>query len=93
MNVAIFVILIVIMPKIKKQGQLFACFLMLYACGRFGLEFFRGDYNDSHYFSSLNLTVAHLTGLLVLPVGAFLFHWQGKWGKDRDFLQPADDNE
>lgn len=43
-NVAICAALLVIEPRLKRQGQLFAYYLLLYTAGRFFTEFGRGDY-------------------------------------------------
>jgi phosphatidylglycerol:prolipoprotein diacylglycerol transferase len=43
MEFSIFLILIAVRPYQKFKGQLFIMWMMLYAAGRFVLEFFRGD--------------------------------------------------
>lgn len=43
MEFSIFLILISVRPHIKFKGQLFIMWMMLYAAGRFVIEFFRGD--------------------------------------------------
>jgi phosphatidylglycerol:prolipoprotein diacylglycerol transferase len=52
----------------KKDGQIFALLLILYAIFRFGIEFLRGDYRGEILFLSATQVIA----LLVFFLGLFL---------------------
>lgn len=66
---AIFLILLTLRTRLKKQGQLFAAFLLLDSGSRFILDFFRAD--DACY---LGLTVSQwLTALIILILLLVLF--------------------
>jgi len=43
-NLALCGLLLCIEPRMRRSGQLFACYLVLYSCTRFAIEFLRGDY-------------------------------------------------
>jgi phosphatidylglycerol:prolipoprotein diacylglycerol transferase len=60
------------------RGRLIWVFLMLYAFGRFNLEFFRGD-NESVL---LGMTISQVVGVLVLAAGATAFHLSLKRGSE-----------
>lgn len=64
-----FVVLMLSKKHLKRPGQLFGFFLILYAIFRFSLEFFRGDYRGEFFFLSLTQLIA----LLVFLLGLFLF--------------------
>ncbi len=65
-NLSIVIVLLVVARRLKRPGQLFGLFLVLYAVGRFVNEFNRGDY-ISYYFGVF--TIAQVICLLLLPVG------------------------
>lgn len=51
-NLLIFIIIYVVMRsrKLKKSGQLFGLYLMIYPVARFINAFFRGDHDDNHRY-------------------------------------------
>jgi len=69
MNLGIFVTLLALEPRLRRQGQLFALYLMLYSGARFFAEFLRGDYLT--YIGPF--TPAQIICLMVFPASALLF--------------------
>lgn len=43
-NIALCLFLLYIEPRMRRRGQLFACYLVLYSATRFTIEYLRGDY-------------------------------------------------
>jgi phosphatidylglycerol:prolipoprotein diacylglycerol transferase len=55
----------------KFDGQIFALYLMAYACTRSFVEYFRGDYSDAHIHGGL--TPAHLVSIGIFAAGVVLW--------------------
>ena len=68
LNLLIFGALLLIAPRLKRHGQLFAVFLILYAIARFTVESTRGDY----YTRYAGLTISQVICLGVFPTGIIL---------------------
>ncbi len=84
-NLSIFLVLFFIVSRfVKKQGQLFACFLMLYPIGRFTCEFFRGDHDEAHYHGRWlwdhGFSDAQSLAPLIFLAGVGLFIYASKYG-------------
>lgn len=75
-NLVLFAILLAVATRVRTPGRLFALSLILYAVGRFGDEFGRGDYPASDYYGPF--TVAQAISLLLLPAGLALWYWLGR---------------
>jgi phosphatidylglycerol:prolipoprotein diacylglycerol transferase len=76
----IFLVMLVLLALKKKRpfyGQLFLAYLMLYAIGRFVLEFFRGD-TGRGFIEDLYLSHSQFIALCVLAVCGVLY---GRWLK------------
>ncbi len=65
LNLAIVIALYLLSRKKHAHGFLTAIYLVIYACGRFGVEFWRGDY----YHLYAGLTQSQIICLLLLPLG------------------------
>jgi len=70
-NVGFCIGLLLLEPRLKRRGQLFACYLLLYSVGRFLTEFVRGDYLDT--FGPF--TPAQVICLLLFPCGLAWMLW------------------
>jgi phosphatidylglycerol:prolipoprotein diacylglycerol transferase len=57
----------------KFDGQIFAVYLVVYACLRSFVEMFRGDYPQNQRVLAGTLTPAHLVSIGILITGAILF--------------------
>ena len=66
----IFVLLMVVGPRLKKQGGTFGLFLVLYGVSRFSLDFFRIYETNMRVLFSLTLNQVLSAGLLL--IGLFL---------------------
>jgi len=66
--------LLVIRPERKLPGILLPLYLMVYAVGRFVLEFFRGDMGRGVFLLSTSQWISRL----VLPAGILLLWWTRK---------------
>ena len=73
-NLLIFVVLLLVEPRMPRKGQLFALYLMLYSTFRFSTEFLRGDY----LHRTAGLTPAQFLCLILLPIGIIAFVLLGK---------------
>ena len=67
MNLFICVVLLGLSSRLRRRGQLFPIYMLLYATGRFVVEFARGDYAAGQYVGPF--TPAQIICLLLLPVG------------------------
>ncbi|MFQ5432283.1 MAG: prolipoprotein diacylglyceryl transferase [Nitrospinota bacterium] len=70
MEFSIFLLLIAVRPHRKFKGQLFIMWLLLYAVGRFILEFFRGD--DRGFIIPNVLSTSQGVAVVVFVAGLFL---------------------
>ena len=61
-------ILILLSSKIKKNGNIWVLYVILYAIGRFIVEFFRADPRGALNLGSGTLSTSQFISLLVLPV-------------------------
>lgn len=73
-NVAICLVLLVVAPRLKAKGQLFALYAVLYSVARFSTEFVRGD----HVSPPLGVTPAQWVSMGVFPVALAAFVWLGR---------------
>jgi len=64
-------ILLILRPERKQPGILLPLYLMVYAVGRFILEFFRGDIGRGVFL----LSTSQWISLLVFPAGLLLLRW------------------
>lgn len=76
-NLAICGVLLLVEKRMKRRGQLFGVYMVLYAVTRFVVEFFRGDY----LHSVARVTPAQVICLGLAPVGIATFVLAGRWGK------------
>lgn len=76
MNLSICVVLLLAERRVKRRGQLFALYLMLYGAGRFLVEFGRGDVARGAW----GLTSAQVLCLFVLPAGVLAWLAAARWG-------------
>jgi len=67
-------VLLILRPERKTPGVLLPLYLMIYAVGRFVLEFFRGDMNRGVFL----LSTSQWISLLVFPAGILLLRWVKK---------------
>ena len=58
----------------KFHGQILLLFFMLYAAGRFMIEFLRGDADRGVYLDN-SISTSQITGLIILAVGS-LIYWK-----------------
>jgi len=70
-NFLVLIALLVIRPERKRPGVLLPIYLMVYAVGRFVLEFFRGDMGRGVFL----LSTSQWISLLVFPAGLLLWRW------------------
>lgn len=70
-NIVVFVLLLVMMNRIRPAGYLFLSYNILYSAGRFGLEYFRGDSPDY----ALGWTAGQWTSVSVIAVCLVLGLW------------------
>lgn len=68
LDAVFFFVLLLAAKKLKRKGQIFALYLVLYGMGRFIVEFFR---IDTWLISAFK--VAHLLAILAIIVGLFIF--------------------
>lgn len=78
---SIFLILIAVRPHKKFKGQLFVMWMMLYAAGRFTLEFFRGD--DRGFIIQDVLSTSQGVAVVVFAVGLYLLRHLARSGLSR----------
>ena len=76
-NLAIFALLMFLEKRVKRRGQLFALYMILYSLARFLIEFGRGDYLT--YLGPF--TPAQVVCLGLFPAGAALFVILGRRGR------------
>ena len=58
--------------KFKKKGQIIGLYLILYAIGRFGIEFFRNDYRGAVGV----LSTSQFISIFMCAIGVALFVWR-----------------
>jgi phosphatidylglycerol:prolipoprotein diacylglycerol transferase len=64
-----------LMHKRKSfEGQLFLLYVLVYAAGRFGLEYLRGDESRGHLFGGLLSHSQLISLLLMAAVSGFWFY-------------------
>jgi len=68
----IFVILIIVYPRRRFDGEVFWLLAIIYAGTRFFLEFFRGDIARGFI---LTLSTSQFISLLLIPFSAFMLWW------------------
>jgi len=68
------IVLLAWQPERKHKGLLLPLYLMVYAVGRFALEFFRGDMGRGVFL----LSTSQWISLLIFPAGIVLFWWTKK---------------
>ena len=74
-NIAIFLVLLLVLERrVRRPGQLFTLYVMLYAVSRFVVEFGRGDYLDLVGL----ITPAQLICMILFPLGAAGYIWLGR---------------
>jgi phosphatidylglycerol:prolipoprotein diacylglycerol transferase len=71
-GVVTLIILLLVRPRLKKPGQLFALLLILYSIFRFCIEFFRGDFRG--YLGPFSVT--QWVTLAIFGVGSMLYIWR-----------------
>jgi len=70
----------------KHKGILMPIYLMAYAVGRFGLEFFRGDMNRGAVFG---VSTSQWISLALFPVGAFMLWYMLRGSDAKKIYAPA----
>lgn len=70
-NLALCLFLLYIEPKMRRRGQLFACYLVFYSGTRFAIEFLRGDYTQQVG----PFTPAQVICLVLFPIGLAWSIW------------------
>ncbi|MFZ6010959.1 MAG: prolipoprotein diacylglyceryl transferase [Bacteroidota bacterium] len=73
----VMIFLFFLRPRRKFYGQMFLTYLMLYAAGRYILEFFRGDMARGFVIENL---MSHSQSIALLMFGATIFVYQ-RWSK------------
>ena len=68
LDLIFFVVLLYLTKKLKIPGQLFAAYLILYAFGRFFVEFTRTD-----TWTISGFKIAHLLSVIAIFVGIYIF--------------------
>lgn len=63
--------------KKKFHGQIMLLFFMVYAFGRFFIEFLRGDEDRGVYFDGL-ISTSQITGIAFILIGAVLWYFWSK---------------
>jgi len=66
--------ILIFRPERKRPGVLLPLYVLVYAVGRFVLEFFRGDMQRGVYL----LSTSQWISLLMIPAGIFLLKWISK---------------
>ncbi len=69
LNIVVYAILLRFYFRKKRDGRIFALYLMLYPAGRFAIEFFRGD----ERLCLLGLSVAQYICMILFAAGAALW--------------------
>ncbi len=69
MTLALCGVLLLVEKRLRRRGELFGLYLMIYAAGRFAVEFLRGDYLER----SAGLTPAQWACVVLLPAGVAVF--------------------
>jgi phosphatidylglycerol:prolipoprotein diacylglycerol transferase len=79
LDIVIFALLLIYRCGQHAKGRVFALYIMLYSAARFGLEYFRGDYNTLvlGLFKS-----AQMTSICAFVAAAAVFIWLG-WHQKR----------
>jgi phosphatidylglycerol---prolipoprotein diacylglyceryl transferase len=73
----VFLILLIVKRNKQFQGQVFACYLLLYPLVRFVTEMFRGDEARGYLFNGL-LSHSQFISVLIFAVGIYLYN---RWRK------------
>jgi phosphatidylglycerol:prolipoprotein diacylglycerol transferase len=73
-NLLVLIAILIVRPERKRPRILLPLYLMVYAIGRFVLEFFRGDIGRGIYL----LSTSQWISLLIFPAGLALLLWQSK---------------
>lgn len=76
MNLSVFLMLLLIEPRLERHGQLVATYLVIYGAGRFFVEFGRGDYSSRMG----PFSPAQVVCLVMMPVGIILLAMLRKYG-------------
>ena len=84
-NLLLFAIMLLLLRKLKTNGQTAAIYMVFYGISRFCYEFFRGDHSD-HFWG---LTPAQTIGLFLIPAGFGLFYYFRKRAADEHNGQSA----
>jgi phosphatidylglycerol---prolipoprotein diacylglyceryl transferase len=71
LNLALYLGLAWLYRRKKFDGQVFAAYLICYACTRSFVEYFRGDYGPAHTYGVF--TPAQLISVAILAAGVILF--------------------
>ncbi|MCF7708091.1 MAG: prolipoprotein diacylglyceryl transferase [Verrucomicrobia bacterium] len=79
LNFALYFSLAFVYRRKKFDGQVFGLYLVIYACLRFFVEFFRGDYHPDEYIGIF--TPAQAFSFILLPAGIILIAVQLRRGK------------
>ncbi|MDO4648364.1 MAG: prolipoprotein diacylglyceryl transferase [Eubacteriales bacterium] len=74
-----FFLLVYLAKKVKKSGQVAACYLIFYSLGRFVLEFFRGDLERGSVGA---LSTSQFIGIFTFGAGVLLYLGIAKFGRD-----------
>ncbi len=70
-NVAVYGILVLLYKRRLRAGTVTAVYLILYAAGRFALEFFRGDHGERLAVGSFS--IGQFVSVLILAAGTLIF--------------------
>lgn len=70
-NLLFFIIILIVRPERKRPKILLPIYLIVYAAGRFMLEFLRGDIERGVFL----LSVSQWISLLIIPTGIILLIW------------------
>ena len=81
LNLVLYLALAWLFRRKKFDGQIFALFLMAYACTRSFVEHFRGDYTARHIHGGL--TPAHLVSIGIFAAGVILYSWLRNGSKSK----------
>ena len=73
----LFIFLLWIYQKRRFSGQIFCIYLFFYGVTRFGLEFFRGDYNRGFVMDGL-LSTSQCISLLIVPSAIAIYFFLSK---------------
>ncbi|MBF0492124.1 MAG: prolipoprotein diacylglyceryl transferase [Deltaproteobacteria bacterium] len=79
-GVVLFLVLLWIDRRKKFDGQVVACFFMIYAIQRAFIEFFRGDVDRGVYFHGL-ISTAQIMGIAAFVFGLLLYIFLSKKNK------------